>query len=255
MKLMALYLSMEFDLAAAAKVGLVDDSARPLRINDEEGSVIMQVMQSVAERVFKAGKSEVRDPEFDMTATLAIFGPREQGGVEFMPAMLFTERTSFVRAWRVFRAVHDFSYWTSEQKPDTIPQPEWDFRALIWESAIPHGKPPIECSLSFQLSDSMSPFGLRERMGEIPEKIPDYDTRIRSLARLIASHEKSLEFMGDRPIEDFPVQERIKMSFSIAKWVNENLDKIVEEKGAIIRSFLPEKISLDRVLHPMNQAL
>jgi hypothetical protein len=190
-----------------------------------------------------------------MAAGLAIFPPQEHSSGQFFPAMFFSARPAYVRQWEANEAVHDFRYSSSGNVPEGVSEVEWAYRAATWSQVLPAAKPPIECSMSFQLHEITLPFSLSEQMGSVIEKVPDYDLRVRNLARLIASHEKSEEILGDRPLDEFPIQERLRMSREIAMWLHENMDKVVEEKGPAIQSFLPREITLDRVLHPMKVAI
>ena len=252
-KLMGLYLSMEFDLACAAKRDLVDAEARPLRIDDEQGTVIDQVIDRVAHRIHKAAQGNVRDPEFDMSADIAIFPPQKSQDGEFIPVMLFTERQAFAEKWRLSDQVKDFHFQTQEGRPENISEAEWDFRREVWSKLLPHGQTPAESALTYKLCHMLTPFSVIGQKGEILDAVPDYDTRLRNMTRLIASHEKSVELMGDRSPEDFSVQERIKMSMQIAGWLRDNEDE-VGAKTETVKEFLVEEITLDRALLPTNQA-
>jgi hypothetical protein len=253
--LMGLYLSMEFDLAIAARHELVDDTARPFRINDCEGSVLDQVTSQVARRILEAGRSQMRDPEFDMSANLAIFRPLTRAGVKVHPAMLFTERIPYVEAWRRSEQVLDFHYQSAEEKPGGIPEEEWECRRATWASVLPHNVPPVECSLGFRLDSTTLPFSIREKAGLIIDHVPDFEMRVATLARLIASHEKSIELVGERDVSEFSHVEKVRMSQQIALWLFEYRDEILERLGGTIRDMIPRDITLERVLQPMNQAI
>jgi len=145
-------------------------------------------------------ETDRRDPEVDFSCHLSIH-PLEREGENVILGIVFAERAEFQERWFNKPFVEDYHYQNSTDRPEDIPEVEWDRRREDWLAVLGHPGVPALAGFLGDVGDQaarayylLRAFGLQAEVatqssGGVPNiedvlpLVPSFESRVSRIAK------------------------------------------------------------------------
>ncbi len=139
----------------------------------------IEVWMEVCDRVHKVKTTQRRDPEIDFMFDISVF-PLDGD----ILGIMFCEHEPLKGLWMSQKGIEDYHYQDSTDRPEQIPEAEWDQRREDWDKVLGWETPAQQGFSHTIFSEFDSTPRLQQE--EVLPYIPDFNKRCRWAARDVA---------------------------------------------------------------------
>lgn len=154
---------------------------------------LARTWDSVEKRRLAIVRTERHDPEVDLDFRLNLF--RHPTGLH---GIVTTTQRDWRDAWFALPQIHDMRWWNGTDRPNDVPQEEWDRRGERWRELIP-SKTPALSSYEVILTPRWS---RAPALAEILAALPSEEIRRHHVAKEIAIQRRMDEDEGSQTDSD-----------------------------------------------------
>lgn len=202
----------------------LDDTMQKLSAKE----VKIQVRDEAMNALEKAERSATYNYPWDITVNLTVI-PLQGKTL----ALFYAHMKPYVELWQSFKWVKDYHYQNQVDKPEEIPDEEWETRKQDWELALPGAGIPALEGFSIDICDGRFPYDLKwpkinfKVLGTREERARKYaQERVRHL------HFHKLMEAGESPADqqaNFTQRAVAADRWSKSEEAKADVDKLIEE--------------------------
>jgi hypothetical protein len=162
---------------ASLAVGFHDDKKFRGINTQTNNTPAYHAWREISNRQIEIVRTNKRDPFVDIYSSLTIApAPNARHSL----ARLFTENTNVRKAFEDHPLITPYPYWDNTDKPDEIPEAEWDKRAKDWDRIIGY-EPAATCMFSIEVFGKYQTTDMALPNTETLQKMFPIENRIKAL--------------------------------------------------------------------------
>lgn len=172
-----LYLERVAEMAALVfdlhTLGWHEDIKRIIERDIKRTHPLKYAIRYIRDREREVKQDDKRDSLYDFSCELVLIPIKDA-----ILMLLFAEQKQYVEAIEAIEEVERYYYWNNTDKPEDIPDSEWNKRGQDWEQAFSMSKHSIPALCGFTITCTL-PYIVFPDAEKVVTHIPDYNERIK----------------------------------------------------------------------------